>query len=277
MARCGCGGGQCACTLTAGDNILISGTGSAANPFRVSADVPCETVRACFTAGPGIDLDEASGTIAADLSGQAGNNLTIGPDGGLLVPTAGGSVLTGCGLTGNGSASSPVKAATGTWPYACSPEEAGTVIACGTDGVLRGEPRGVASWSTFGEERSFPDTAIATGNVVIVDNYSATVTNPSTCNPAMVLVEEEVDMWMVLPAGAGAATGFDSDETFYMRNTGTSTMTGVHAQATKFLSRGMLAPGATVAVGFGASAGKATGGAYYYRINYNLRVFLLAL
>ncbi|WP_413808103.1 hypothetical protein [Streptomyces sp. OE57] len=255
----------------------MSGTGSPANPYRVSAEIPCETVRACFTAGPGIDLDPATGEIAADLSGQAGNNLIIGPDGGLLVPTAGGQVLTGCGLTGNGSASSPVQAATSPWPYACPVDDAGTIIACDSSGVLRGEPRPVASFTTFSEERTFPDRDIPSGSVAVVDNYSASVTNPSDCRPAMILAEQEVDVWMALPAGAGGATGFDGDETFYMRNTGTSTMTGVHSQATKLLSRGMLAPGASVSVGFGASVGKGSGGAYYYRINYILRVFLLAL
>lgn len=255
----------------------MSGTGSAANPYKVSAQIPCETVRTCFTAGPGIDLDPATGVIAADLSGQAGNNLVINPDGGLYVPTAGGSVLTGCGLTGDGSASSPVRAATGTWPYACSVDSKGTVIACDSAGVLRGEPRAVATFTTYSEERTYPDVKIDSGSVAVVDTYSVTATNPSNCRPAMVLTEQEVDVWMVLPAGAGAASGFDGDETFWMRNTGSSTMTSVHAQATKFLSRGVLAPGASVAVSFGASTGRGSGGAYYYRIHYILRTFLLAL
>lgn len=268
---------MCNCALIAGENVTISGTGSVANPFKVSAEVPCETVRTCFTAGPGIDLDQGSGIIAADLSGEAGNNLVIGPDGGLLVPTAAGQILTGCGLTGDGSGSAPVEAATGTWPYECSVDQAGTVIACDSAGVLRGEPRAVATFTTYDEERTFPDIEIPPGSVQTVDNYAVTATNPSSCRPAMILSEQEVDVWMVLPAGAGGATGFDGDECFYMRNTGSSTMTSVHAQATKFLSRGMLAPGASTSVGFGASVGKGSGGAYYWRINYILRVFLLAL
>lgn len=277
VARCDCGGGRCKCTLIAGKNITISGTGSDANGYKINSVVSCEDVRGCLSAGPGIDLDPSTGAISADLSEQAGNNITIGPDGGLLVPTAGGTVLTGCGLTGDGSASSPVTAATGVWPYECSPDTAGGVIVCGTDGILRGEPRPVASFTTFSEERTYPDVPIDEGSVVVVDNYSGTVTNPSPCREAMVLAEQEVDVWLVLPAGAGAATGFDGDETFYTRNTGTSTMTGVHTQSTKFLSRGTLAPGATVAVSYGAAVGRGSGGAYFYRINYVLRVFLLAL
>lgn len=112
MVRCGCGGGLCNCSVQAGENISLSGSGCAANPYVISADVPCSTVRACLSGGSGITYNTATGIIAAHLSGQAGNNVSIGSDGGLLVPAAGGQVLTGCGLSGNGSASSPVKANT---------------------------------------------------------------------------------------------------------------------------------------------------------------------
>ncbi|MEU7323438.1 hypothetical protein ABZ682_23230 [Streptomyces griseoviridis] len=254
----------------------MSGSGSAANPYVVSSDVPCADVRDCLSAGPGIAFDTVTGQISARLSGQAGNNLVTRPDG-LFVPTTAGTVSTGCGLTGSGAASSPVRANTGTWPYACSVDTEGTVIACGTDGRLRGEPRAVSSFLAFSEERTYPDVVMTTASVAVFDTYSVTVTNPSTCRPALVMTEQEVDVWMVLPAGAGGATGFDGDETFYIRNTGTSTMTSVHSQATKFLSRGMLAPGASVAVSFGAAAGRGSGGAYYYRCNFILRTFLLAL
>ncbi|MET9818350.1 hypothetical protein [Streptomyces sp. NPDC006355] len=277
MARCGCGGGLCACTVIAGENVTVSGTGSAANPYKISSEVPCDTVRACFTAGPGIDLDQATGVIAADLSTEPGNNLSIGPDGGLLVPTAGGQVVTGCGLTGNGSASAPIEAATGTWPYPCDPDTEGGVIVCGSDGVLRGEPRGAASFSQFFEERTYPDIEVPTGSVAVVDTYNATVVNPSNCRPALVLAEQELDIWLVLPGGAGAATGYDGDEMAYHFNAGTTWRTGVHTAATKFLGRGVLAPGASASVGFGAAVGRGSGGAYYYRINYVLRVLLLSL
>jgi hypothetical protein len=36
MARCGCGG-ACACSIVAGSNVTVSGVGSAANPYTISA------------------------------------------------------------------------------------------------------------------------------------------------------------------------------------------------------------------------------------------------
>ncbi|MGW4731850.1 hypothetical protein ACWEQC_22250 [Streptomyces shenzhenensis] len=263
--------------MIAGENVTVSGTGSAANPYKVSAQVPCDTVRGCFTAGPGIDLDTATGVISADLSGQAGNNLLINPDGGLYVPTSGGSVVTGCGLTGDGSASAPVEAAVGTWPYPCGLDEAGGVVVCDSDGVLRSEPRGKVVFTRFSENRGYPDTKIDSGSVAVVDTFSTTVTNPSTCLPALAVVEQEVDIYMVLPAGGAGAVGIGGDETFYVKNTGSSAMSGVHSQATKVLSGGTLAPGASLSVSVGASVGRGAGGAYYYQINTLIRVLLIAV
>ncbi|MFB7496101.1 hypothetical protein ACFC09_15640 [Streptomyces sp. NPDC056161] len=200
----------------------------------------------------------------------------INPDGGLYVPTAGGSVLTGCGLTGDGSASAPVEVATGSWPYSCDVETYGSVITCDSSGVLRGEPRGTAQFTTYSEQREFNDPVVP-GDFQTVDNYAVTVTNPNPCIPALVIASEEVDVFLVLPSGAGAATGFNGDETYYTRNTGTGTIVGAHSQATKVVPRGVLAPGASTSVGFGAAVGRGTGGAYYYRINYILRVLLLSM
>ncbi|MFF4755545.1 hypothetical protein ACWD5R_32040 [Streptomyces sp. NPDC002514] len=277
MARGGCGGEKCNCSVIAGENVTISGSGSTANPYTVNAMVPCETVRGCFSAGPGIDLDPATGIIAADLSEQAGNNLTINQDGGLYVPTAGGTVLTGCGLSGDGSASAPVTAATGAWPYPCEPDSVGGVVVCDSDGILRGEPRGAVTFATSSDERTYPDVRIGSGSVAPVDTFTLTVTNPSTCRPALVIAEQEVDIFVVLPAGAGAATGFDGDEMWYMRNTGSSSMVGVHSQGTKVLSRGTVEPGASMAIQFSAAAGRGSDGAYYYRINALLRALLIAM
>ncbi|WP_097287027.1 hypothetical protein [Streptomyces sp. OK228] len=264
--------------MESGTNVSVSGSGSAANPYVISAATPCADVRACLSAGPGINLDQATGAISADLSGQAGNNVTIGPDGGLYVPTAGGAVLTGCGLVGNGTASAPVKAKTGTWPYPCSLDTFGGVVACDSNGVLRGEPRGRLSFASYFDNRDYPDVPVPAAQNTVLDNFTVNVTNPDTCRTAMVLTEREVDVYVVLPAGAAAGTGHSNDEMYYMRNSGTSTIVGTHVQTTKFLAEpALLAPGATMPVTLTATGGRGAGGAYYYGINFVLRTMIISL
>ncbi|KQW11415.1 hypothetical protein [Streptomyces sp. Root369] len=94
-------------------DVTVTGTGTAADPFQVAADVildptppqggtnligsgpeglfvECADVRTCFTAGDGIDYDQGTGEIAAKVSTDAGNVVTFGTDGGLYAPTSGG-------------------------------------------------------------------------------------------------------------------------------------------------------------------------------------------
>lgn len=86
MARCGCGGGQCACSVIAGPGVTVDGSGSVANPYIISTEVTCDQVRPCFTAGDGASYDPSTGVIGARPSTDAGNELEYGSDGGLMVP-----------------------------------------------------------------------------------------------------------------------------------------------------------------------------------------------
>jgi hypothetical protein len=276
VARCGCGGGLCNCSVEAGTNVTVSGSGSAANPYVVSADIPCTTVRACLSAGPGVNYDAATGAISADISAQAGNNLVQGPDG-LYVPTGAATVNTGCGLTGDGSAGTPLAVAVGTWPYACDPDTAGGVIVCGSDGVLRGEPRGQVNFAQHTESRTYADLAVP-NSLTVVDTFSLNITNPDPCRAAIILVEREVDVDFILPAGAGAAYGHDTDQMYYMRNTGSSTMTDVHTQTTKlYQALPALAPGAGALVSLPVSMDRGSGSATYNRIQVFIRAIMISL
>ncbi|MFK0063330.1 hypothetical protein ACIQTN_29395 [Streptomyces werraensis] len=243
----------------------------------MSAAVLCEDVRGCLSGGPGITVDQATGEIAADLSSQPGNNLTVGPDGGLLVPTAGGTVLAGCGLTGDGSGSAPLAVATGTWPYPCDPDTAGGVVVCGSDGVLRGEPRGQVNYVQLSETRTYADLTVPS-DLTTVDTFSLNVVNPDQCRSAMVLVEREVDVDFVLPPGAGAAYAQDTDQVFYTRNTGTSTITDEHTQTTKvYQALTALAPGAAALIQLPVGLDRGSGGATYNRIQVFIRAILISL
>ncbi|MFE6549639.1 hypothetical protein ACFVHS_14770 [Streptomyces sp. NPDC057746] len=278
LARCGCGGGQCNCAIAAGDNVTLSGSGSVANPYVVSATLGCEDVRPCLSGTGGVDYNPATGAISADLSGQAGNNLTLGPDGGLFVPTGAATVSVGCGLTGNGSGANPVKVATGSWPYSCSADTNGGVVVCDSSGRLRSEPRGKISYQQFFESRDYSDITVPTAQNVVADSFQMTVTNTDPCRDAFVLVEREADVYFVLPAGAGAGSGYEGDEMYYTRNTGSSSIVGAHAQTTKVLANpGLLAPGASTPVGFQVTVGRGSGGAYYYRIEVVIRAMIISL
>lgn len=276
LARCQCGGDGCNCVVIAGENAEVTGAGSTLNPYVVSAVIGCEDVRPCISAGDGISYDSSTGVVSAHLSNQTGNNIATGPDGGLFVPTGAATVSVGCGITGDGSASAPVTANTGGWPYPCSVDTFGGVVACDSNGVLRSEPRGKVSMTRYVESRTY-NRAVPSGGIQRADTFSTTITNPDTCRPAFVVVEREVDVYLTLPAGAGAATGFDGDEMYYTRNSGSSTITGAHAQATKVLSGGTIPAGGQMTVSFDATVGRGSGGARYTQIIAIIRCLMISL
>jgi hypothetical protein len=112
----------------------------------------------------------------------------------------------------------------------------------------------------------------------VLDTFTVNVTNPDTCRPAVVYTEREVDVYLVLPAGAGAATGHGSDEMYYTRNTGSGSIVGAHSQGTKFLPESFtLGPGATAPISLQATAGRGSGGAYYYGIIFLMRAMIISL
>jgi hypothetical protein len=63
-----------------------------------------------------------------------------------------------------------------------------------------------------------------------------------------------------------------------MRNTGTGSIVGLHAQTTKFLPETFtLAPGATAPITLSATAGRGSSGAYYYQIHFVMRAVIVSL
>lgn len=254
----------------------MTGAGSTPNPFVISAETNCSEVRECLSSGTGVTFDPATGAIALDLSEDAGNNAVMRPDG-LFVPTGAATVTAGCGLTGDGSGGSPIRVAVGSWPYECDPTTMGGVIVCGSDGVLRGEPRGQINYSQRQETRNYADLPVPSA-ATVVDTFTHSITNPDLCRAAMVLVEREVDVDFVLPAGAGAAYGHDTDQMYYMRNTGSSTITDAHTQTTKvYQAIAELDPGAGAVIQLPITMDRGSGGATYNRIQTFIRAILISL
>ncbi|MEW2568295.1 hypothetical protein [Streptomyces sp. NPDC047070] len=240
--------------------------------------VDCAEARACLSGADGIDYDPLTGVIAVNLSGDPGNNASFGGDGGVYVPTGAATVTTGCGLDGDGSGGDPVRVAVGTWPYPCPADANGGVVVCGSDGVLRGEPRGRVSFTSFNEQRDYADLAVPAGFDVVADTFTTSFTNDDPCRAAIVIVEREADVDFILPAGAGAAYGQDTDEMYYTRNTGTTTINDAHAQSTKVFRHTLsLAPGGIANVVFPVTLGRGSGGATYNRIQVFIRALLISL
>lgn len=142
LARCGCSG-ECGCQLTAGPGIIVSGAGSAANPWVVeSGGVDCDDVRGCLTSGDGILFNAGNGSISVCLSEDLGNTASIGSDDCLYVGTNCASVRT-CLDDGAGLDYDPV---TGVFSVCISPN-IGNNLALDDNGCLF-VPTGAATVST---------------------------------------------------------------------------------------------------------------------------------
>lgn len=87
FTRCGCQT-ECPCVLIGGEGIEVTGTGNPDDPYVISTDgtIDCDLVSNCICAkivgNTGIRCN-ASGNIELFLSGDAGNVMSFGQDGGL--------------------------------------------------------------------------------------------------------------------------------------------------------------------------------------------------
>lgn len=158
MARCGCRGGACGCLVVGGENVVVSGNGSADNPYVVNVNTATITDVLAVADTTTIDLTlDGSGTEAdpfvisgvatltmsdlidvADPEGPTVGDVPVWVDDGEgghwefrpppTVPP--GTVSTGAGITGDGSASSPIAVnVSGTWG-------SGALSGYGTDTTL---------------------------------------------------------------------------------------------------------------------------------------------
>lgn len=97
MARpCGCAG-ECGCTILGVNGISASGTGTVRDPKLIGLANPitgagCDAIMGCVGShvGSGLRYDPSGKTVAARISGDAGNGIVFGSDSGLYASGAGG-------------------------------------------------------------------------------------------------------------------------------------------------------------------------------------------
>lgn len=316
-----------------GDPYILSAaariSGVAGNLLTAQADglaVACEDVQDCVGQGfaDGLEYDDAANQFRARLSGQTGNSISIGPDGGLYAPQGGGNPVTtantqcismagdgagtplsaspvidpaagnllqcgtsgllatltrgACGLTGDGTAASPLAARVRAWPYPCPVDANAGGVYCDSSGMLRSEPRGRIDYTQASFNRVFDnDQTVPSGFDNVVFTRSLTVNNPDPCRPARILLEAEADVDFDLPSGAGAAMGITTDEMLYHRNTGSLAVNDWHVQVTKVADGGTIPPGGSVTIPIDVTMGRGSGGAVYNRIQMIIRAFIFVL
>lgn len=273
MARCQCGGSSCPCVVQAGEGTTVTGTGSSTNPYVVSAVANCSQVRACLSDGNGMDYDPTTGQMQTCLSTDANNNIRYGSDGCLYVPTAG-TVTAGCGLTGDGSAATPIRANTASWPYACAIGTNSTTVACDpATGQLRGAPPVRTGWFGQGFNATYPSVTVPAADTT-VQTLTLTVTNPDPCRQARVLIARMIDVDFTLPAGAAATSILNGDDMNYLENGGSSTVATVHGQHPKIGDGGTIPPGGSVNFTLTIGVGRGKGGAAYTRIQADIQAWV---
>ncbi|MGO4421441.1 hypothetical protein AB4Z54_22720 [Streptomyces sp. MCAF7] len=213
----------------------------------------------------------------------AGPGITVDGNGSSTSPyvISGKPPVTGCGLTGAGSSTSPLAAAVGAWPYPCDVDTQAGGVYCDSSGVLRSEPRPVYDYVQASVNELFPDNppvpATADGDGTTVTTRSLTITNPDPCRQARVIIEQEVDVDFVLPPGGRAGYFVAQDEMYRFQNTGNSTVFDVHTQTTKVTGNRTIPPGGSITFTLDIGMGWGAGGATYNRIQSFIRAMIFVL
>ncbi|MFJ8852380.1 hypothetical protein [Streptomyces sp. NPDC102437] len=228
----------------------------------------------CITlAGQGTEA--APLTAAPRLDPNPANLLVCGPGGLVVTGGTGGTVATGCGLTGDGATGTPLAAATKDWPHPCDIDAAAGGVYCDSTGVLRSEPRTRVANATAEGNQVLPATAVPAGSDVIVATHTLDIVNRDGCRPALAWVVATIDIDFTLPANSSASAGIAADDMQAFVNRGSSTATGVHTQVSKQWRRSIPA-GGTLVEPLEITLGRGTGGATYTRIQWSLQALIIS-
>jgi hypothetical protein len=262
-ARLSTDGGNSMSFGTDGGLYSVGGGGGGGLTFVSTADTNCLDISGNGT--PGTPL-----SAAPIINAAAGNLLTCTATGLRAALT-----VAACGLTGTGAPASPLAVNTGAWPYPCSVDTFGGVVACDSTGRLRSEPRGYMFQNQTTANTSYANITVPAALDTFVESRFHLVANPDTCRESFTLVELELDVDFDLVAGAGGAAGMYTDEMYYHRNTGATTEQDFHIQTTKVIAMTPfnLAVGANNNFQFDVRMGRGSGGATYNRIQTFIRAF----
>jgi hypothetical protein len=273
MARCGCGSSSGG-ALANGTNTIVTGDGSPGNPYRVAAHTDCAEARACLTGTSGVNFVTGTGVISAKISATPGNALSVVGDG-LLVSPSISTITTGAGLLGTGSVGNPARANVSAWNFPNTADTDGSLIYVDSTGKLRGEPGYHSLVFQNTVTRNYASVAVPAAALVDVDTaFTISVTNTDPDRTMNLVSYREFDFRINLPTTATACAGMDGVETWRLTNTGSTTMTGVHAMATRVVVGATLAPGATTNVSMQSQLGSGTASAVYTQIIMSHRVVL---
>lgn len=218
MARCGCSGASCSCLIVAGSGVEVSGSGIESNPYVidvVGSDI-AGTITVADTAtinlsrsGSGssadpyvisgvatVSMDELTDTSGSPVTGDVpvfdGTNWVFAPP----PTTPPGAVSATDGITGDGSAGAPLRAATsGTWGVAPldifgTNTLLGGQVYLDANGQLRSRPPGIdVIASAAGRPSQYPGRVYVRSDTLNSGWSNGTTWAPfAVASPAMVPV-----------------------------------------------------------------------------------------
>lgn len=195
MASCGCTSSVCNCIVQAGDGVTVTGAGSAANPYVVSAD-PADVVTVADTNT--VNMTKTGNVITSDVivDPVAGNTLVAGPAG-LSVPC---ESIQDC--VGNAFGPGLLYDDAGNQFRARISSDAGNTVVFGGDSGLYSAPG------------AFSCASLATCPINSLSDVD-TVTTPPAANQ---LMRFDGTNWVPLPVGCGltvTAAGINLDTTAF--------------------------------------------------------------
>ena len=241
------------------------------------ADTGAASVRSMLSAQDGVQYNSLTGVFSADISPDAGTNLTLDAFGRLFVPTGSATVSTGPGILGDGSGPNPVRANVASWPYVTAPVTgAQGVFVNPVGGQLVSPPIQVVDFVSSAINRNYAALPVnTTGTAVTADTFTVNLLNPDPNRSAVVIIEREVKVRFGLPAGSQASFSIDGADAGRQWNMGSTAVSLGGLQVTRMFKSANLGPGAASTYSLTVGTLNGTGGSTYSEINVNIRVLYI--